>query len=74
MTFTFGLVTNLLNIAVMILIAKKKGYAPIAAVAIQFLWIAYVILMGPDAYPMLLTTIPVMAIWAIAVPKWRREK
>ncbi len=74
MAMLIGLITNLLNIGVMVLVAKKIRYAPITAVVVQALWLAYIAVLGPSAYPMLLTVVPVTVIWSLAIPKWLRDK
>ncbi len=72
MAFALGIATNALNIVAMWLLAKRIWYAPIFASCVQVLWIAYIWALGPAAYPMLITTLPVTIIWLLAIPKWSR--
>ena len=72
MTLTLGILANVLACLAIVLGMRKVWWAPIFGLAVQPLWLLWIALTG--AWPLLLTTVFLAVTYAVAIPKWRRER
>ena len=70
----FGIILNLITCFLMFCKLRKWWWAPIGATVAQFPWILYILLLGPEVYPMLITAIPVLMMNVCFIKKWYNEK
>ena len=69
-----GIVLNIVTLFFMFSKLRKYWWSPIGTSLAQFPWIWYIILLGPEAYPMLITAIPVLIMNVCFIKKWYKER
>ena len=67
-----GLAANIGGVLAMLFMSRKFWWAPIFGVCVQLIWCTWILLGAPKA--LWIATLCFLATYAIAVPKWYRER
>ncbi len=68
-------ITSVLTVLALGAMAKKFFWAPMFGTLVQFWWVFYIVyVLPPEERGLLLSTLILLGVYAVAIPKWYRER
>ena len=74
MIIIFGVILNIVTCIMVFCQLKKIWWSPIVMSVIQIPWIGYFLILGAEAYPMIINTTVILMINICCIKKWYKER